>query len=155
MKSFSQEPINYIHCKKAKSFNYIISGNSSLKFVNPDIIKNEIFKNKSFEDFFRKYNDSTKIGIVSSLIIFDLEKNKNYDLKKIKFNSYFELNNILKYFLETSFSKLEINGLNKKDYSIGVYVVYNPNDKKTKIEFVELINNKYYLIYAGNYDVVY
>ncbi|HMI03963.1 MAG TPA: hypothetical protein VK541_15865 [Pedobacter sp.] len=153
-KSFSQEPINYIHCNKSKAINYVISGSSSLKITNLNVLKDEVLGNKTVVDFLKKYKDSTKIGIVSSLIIIDLKKKENFALATLKFKSDFEINNVLKTFLEQSFNKLTITGLNNPNYTLGVYTVYNTSDKKLKVEFVERIKNKNYLIYSENYDTL-
>ena len=143
---YSQTPIHKVEKDCNKSIDYRLESkksniilNDSLSFIEKlndnTSIKNFIVKNKAEINVFITSLDVIKI------------KNGNLNFNKFKKSKY-QPDLLLNEFLEKNISFESFSNLDKKKkYSIGVYMFYNFQNSLHGIEFVELKDGKYHLIY--------
>ena len=143
---YSQMPIHKVEMDYRKNIDYRLQNkrsnivlNDSLNFIQK--LDNE----KSISNFVIKDKPEISVAITSLDIIKIKEANLNFNkFKKSKYKPDIKLNEfIVKNISFESFMNLD----KKKTYKIGVYMFWNFQDSLRGIEFVEVKDGKYYLIY--------
>ncbi len=146
--TYAQVPINYIVGKNSISKDYILSGKSQLKIKNTSKIESLIKANLDFTDFCKKNKDSIGTGYISSLLLFYI-KDRSVIMPNV-IQSDFELDNIANNCINTFFNQIKFCNLTNKQFVLGFYLTFLPNEDKFTFGFVQVINNEYYSIYAGS-----
>lgn len=143
---YSQIPIHKIEMDCRKNIDYRLQNKrSNILIIDSLSLIQKLTNEKSISDFAIKDKPEISLAITS----LDVIKIKSGRLNFNKFKqSKYKPDKILNEFIVKNLSFESFINLNKKKtYKIGVYMFWNFKDSLRGIEFVELKDNKYYLIY--------
>lgn len=143
---YSQIPIHKVEtdCRKNINFNLENKRSNILLIDSLNFIK-KLKNEESINNFIIKNKPEISVAITSLDIIIIKKGNINFNkFRKSKYKPDTILNN----FLVKNISLENFANIDKTmSYKIGVFMFWNFEDSLIGIEFVELKDNKYYLIY--------
>lgn len=142
---YSQIPIHKSEMNGIKNIDFKLDKKKSILTLNDSLkLFKKLNEKENIKDFIEKNKTGNNI-FITTLNIIEIKNGKLFfnKFEKSKFKPDILLYNFIKEnILFESFNYLD----NKKEYKIGVYMFYNFNDSVLGIEFVELKNEKYYLV---------